>query len=176
MENQDIKVIRVDDQVLLRKFSITDIRLSDCRLTETSFAAFLQDTTSVGSLVIFDDEIGNAGVYIRIIADADRCTALRSLEISYCKASLESLSTLSNSCKYLNKVTFEYCPQLLDEDVLALSEECENITEFDLDTCERITGASVAALMSNCNNLSRLTVLRCKLVDHVAFLGLPEKV
>ncbi|KAK8144774.1 hypothetical protein G3M48_005349 [Beauveria asiatica] len=139
-----------DDKVLSdAKFRIMALRLFNCRLTETGFAPIAQDITSLHLLNIFA-EYGNAGTYIRTIAD--RCTALQNLRICCCKA---SLSTLSKSCKSLREVTFKHCPQLLDEDVLALSENCENITEFDLDT---------------------LTVLFCKLVDHVAFVGLPEKV
>lgn len=46
---------------------------------------------------------------------------------------------------------------------------------FRLHDCGQITSASVAVLISNCNNLRELQVERCDLVDHVAFLGLPDK-
>ncbi|KZZ99762.1 Cyclin-like F-box [Beauveria brongniartii RCEF 3172] len=152
-----------DDEVLFdAKFRIMALRLFNCRLTETGFAPIVQDISSLLLLDIFAEH-GNAGTYIRTIAD--RCTALQNLRICCCKA---SLSTLSKSCKSLR--------ELLDEDVLALSENCENIIEIKLDTCEKITSASVAALMSNCNNLCKLRVDFCKLVDHVAFFGLPDKV
>lgn len=102
-----VKFVRLDsnvtdDEVLPYKFRITDLRLIDCRLTETGFAALLQDLTSLRTLDIFGDKNENVGVCIRTIAD--RCTALRSLSICYCEASLQSLSTLSKSCRSLKKV------------------------------------------------------------------------
>ncbi|TQV90307.1 SCF E3 ubiquitin ligase complex F-box protein grrA [Cordyceps javanica] len=150
-----VEVVRLDsnmtdDEVLPHKFRIKDLLLIDCRLTETGFAALLQDPTSLSTLTIVSDKNENTGVCIRTIAN--RCTALQSLRISFCEASLQSLSTLSKSCESLKNVTFQDCPQLLDEDILALTENCKNTVEFKL-----------------------LCVDVCKLVDHVAFLGLPDK-
>ncbi|KAK8149291.1 SCF ubiquitin ligase complex subunit [Beauveria asiatica] len=151
-----------DDQVLplAIKFEITNLILDDCRLSETGFAALLQNPTSLRT---FDLDGDNTGMYIRAITN--RCTALQSFKIRYCKASLQCLSTLTKSCKYLK--------HLRDEDVLAFAESCQDIISFGLYYCEQITSASVAALMSNCNNLRKL-VVACKLVDDVAFLGLPD--
>ncbi|KAK8141056.1 hypothetical protein G3M48_000923 [Beauveria asiatica] len=70
---------------------------------------------------------------------------------------------------------FKHGRLLRDKDVLALAENCQNIMSLRLHDCGQITSASVAALVSNCNNLRELQVERCELVDHVAFLGLPDK-
>ncbi|KGQ03282.1 SCF E3 ubiquitin ligase complex F-box protein grrA [Beauveria bassiana D1-5] len=99
-----VKFVRLDnnvtdDKVLSdAKFRIMALRLFNCRLTETGFAPIAQDITSLHLLDIFA-EYGNAGTYIRTIAD--RCTALQNLRICCCKA---SLFTLSKSCKSLREV------------------------------------------------------------------------
>ncbi|KAM3468124.1 hypothetical protein MY5147_008248 [Beauveria neobassiana] len=165
-----VKVVCLDSNVADNevlpdaKFRLKALKLLNCRLTETGLAPLVQDITSLRVLKIVDEH-DNAGIHIRTIAN--RCTTLRRLKIRSCKTSLQSLSTLTKSCKDLK--------QLCDEHVLALAENCRNIMSFRLHDCGQITSASVAVLISNCNNLRELQVERCDLVDHVAFLGLPDK-
>ncbi|PQK15628.1 hypothetical protein BB8028_0005g11400 [Beauveria bassiana] len=107
-----VKHVRVnsnvtDDQVLPHaiKFDITNLTLDDCRLSETGLAALLQNPTSLRTFDLGGDN--NTEMYIRTIAY--RCIALQSLNIRHCEASLQSLSTLTKSCKYLKHAWFFEC-------------------------------------------------------------------
>ncbi|KAM0670927.1 hypothetical protein ACQRIU_001322 [Beauveria bassiana] len=123
-----------DDKVLSdAKFRIMALRLFNCRLTETGFAPIAQDITSLRSLNIFA-EYGNAGTYIRTIAD--RCAALQTLRICCCEA---SLSTLSKSCKSLREDATACSNTVVGYDEKTVVPGSTAVSEYDADNSDART-------------------------------------
>merc|ERR1712166_935745 len=97
-----------------------------------------------------------------IIALAERCPALISVDVSYCRNLTDAaIIGLAERCPALTRVSVISCTKLTDAAIIGLAEHCPALTDVSVSSCRNLTDAAIVALVECCPALTRIDVMYC---------------
>jgi F-box/leucine-rich repeat protein 2/20 len=119
----------------------------------------------------------NLGYDVRdrhIIALAQSCTGLKSLDLSRCMQVTDAgIVAIAQHCVGLQSLNVILCKRLSDASMVALSQACTGLKSVNIAGC-KVTAASIIALAQNCPGLHSLIAPDCRFLNDASIFALAQ--
>ncbi|ORX92118.1 RNI-like protein [Basidiobolus meristosporus CBS 931.73] len=140
-------------------------------LTDSTIIELAHRSSALTHLGVASSSISDSG----ILALAQNCRKLKSVDISYCGAVTDqSILALATQCPELEHLSMGYCDKISDVGVITLANCLPYIRSIDITFCGQISDVSVKALLGKCLRLESLKMGYCVHVTKEAIHSIPE--
>jgi F-box/leucine-rich repeat protein 2/20 len=107
-----------------------------------------------------------------VVAMAENCPRLILVSLRASRTTDAGLIALAQHCSGLRSVDLSYCQDIADDGVVVLAQRCSHLTDINVCGCAELTDVAVATLATRCRHMIRIDAGGCSLLTDGALRAL----